>query len=151
LFHARILGLAPSKARAYMVRTGDWKYVLYENFRPQFFDLRNDPKELVDLGTSPDHDQIRYELRKDLLSWSRRRRFARTPIWRCRDRPWRSSDPLHLTPPNRGSSSNSHLRGIRVPVEEPSTASIADTAQNGTLIGIGRAPDRRMSSRRPVD
>jgi arylsulfatase A-like enzyme len=38
-----------------MVRTGDWKHVLYENFRPQLFDLRNDPKELADLGASPDH------------------------------------------------------------------------------------------------
>src|SRR5207245_9442840 len=28
----------------------------------------------------------------------------------------------HAAPPNRGSSSNSHLRGTRMPVEEPSTA-----------------------------
>jgi len=38
------------------------------------------------------------------------------------------SDRLHLAPPNRGISSNSHFRGTRVPVEEPSTASNSDIA-----------------------
>ena len=37
------------------------------------------------------------------------------------------SDRLHLAPPNCGSFSNSHLRGTRVPVEEPSTASNPDS------------------------
>ena len=36
------------------------------------------------------------------------------------------SNCSHLAPPIRGSSSNSYLRSTRVPVEEPSTASIAD-------------------------
>jgi hypothetical protein len=38
--------------------------------------------------------------------------------------------------PNRGSFSNSHLRGTRVPVEEPSTASIADSCT--VVRGSGR-------------
>jgi hypothetical protein len=34
---------------------------------------------------------------------------------------------LHdLAPPNRGSSAGTHIHGTHVPVEEPSTASIAD-------------------------
>ena len=73
----RILGLAPSEARAYMVRTDDWKYVLYENFRPQLFDLRNDPKELTDLGASPEHEQVRRELREELFSWFRHRKVRK--------------------------------------------------------------------------
>jgi hypothetical protein len=31
-----------------------------------------------------------------------------------------------LAPPNRGCFNSTHFRGTRVPVEEPSTASIAD-------------------------
>ena len=39
----------------------------------------------------------------------------------CRDR-------LHdLAPPNRGTSAGTHIHGTHVPVEEPSTASKADT------------------------
>ncbi len=36
------LAIAPERARAYMVRTQRWKYVLYEGFRPQLFDLERD-------------------------------------------------------------------------------------------------------------
>jgi hypothetical protein len=40
---------------------------------------------------------------------------------------------LHdLAPPNRGSLNSTHIHGTHVPVEEPSTASIADL-DNGFL------------------
>src|SRR6478752_8371926 len=48
----------------------------------------------------------------------------------CRDR-------LHdLAPPNRGGFNSTHIHGTHVPVEEPSTASIADpcTAAKGLAI-----------------
>ncbi len=44
------LELGPSEARSYMIRTREWKYVCHRHFRPQLFNLTNDPSELVDLG-----------------------------------------------------------------------------------------------------
>ena len=32
-----------------------WKYIHYEHFRPQLFDLNADPDEFHDLGVSPAH------------------------------------------------------------------------------------------------
>jgi arylsulfatase A-like enzyme len=70
LRHARRrLGLAPAEARAFMVRTTDWKYVHYERFPPQLFDLRNDPGELGDLGKSPSHQAVRDAMKDRLFSW----------------------------------------------------------------------------------
>ena len=77
--HARHhLGLGPEEARAFMVRTRDWKYVLYEKFRPQLFDLNEDPKELWDLGESPDHAAVRAEMHERLFAWLRQRRLRTT-------------------------------------------------------------------------
>jgi arylsulfatase A-like enzyme len=74
--HARnTVGLPPHAARAYMVRTEDWKYALFEGFCPQLFDLRGDPNELKDLGTDPDHTAIRAELHERLFEWMRGRRL----------------------------------------------------------------------------
>lgn len=39
----------------FMVRHGDWKYVHYEGYRPQLFNLRNDPDESRDLGEAPEY------------------------------------------------------------------------------------------------
>jgi hypothetical protein len=73
----RILNLAPSEARCYMVRTARWKYVLYEHFRPQLFDLRDDPQEQHDLGVSSEHADVREMLHEELFAWSRRRKMRR--------------------------------------------------------------------------
>jgi len=61
-----------------MVRTGRWKYLHYERFRPQLFDLGADPGELCDLGRSPDHVEVRAELHERLFAWLRRRRTRTT-------------------------------------------------------------------------
>ncbi len=75
LRHARrTLGLGVDEARGFMVRTADWKYVHYMKHPPQLFDLRIDPNELVDLGRSNDHAQVRAELRDRLLGWALARR-----------------------------------------------------------------------------
>ncbi len=59
LYKARLdLGVAPEKARAYMVRTTRWKYVWYKGFRQQLFDLQKDPQELEDLGSSAAHANV---------------------------------------------------------------------------------------------
>jgi len=67
-YQARIdLGIEPSQARAYMLKTNDWKYVYFKGFRPQLFDLKNDPLELEDLGESKNTQSIRSEFQGELL------------------------------------------------------------------------------------
>ncbi len=70
----RELGVSPDKARAFMLRTARWKYIVYEGFRPQLFDLENDPCELADLGADPRFASIRTDLDQRLFAWSRNRR-----------------------------------------------------------------------------
>jgi len=55
--------------RAYMVRTAVWKYVHWQGFRPQLFDLAADPQELRDLGAEPGHERVRSVMRDRLLDW----------------------------------------------------------------------------------
>jgi arylsulfatase A-like enzyme len=77
LRHARrTLGLAPNEARGFMVRSRQWKYVHFERYPPQLFDLEADPSELEDLGRSPapEHAARREELRELLLQWALARR-----------------------------------------------------------------------------
>lgn len=72
---ARIdLDVAPARARAYMLRTERWKYVLYEGFRPQLFDLAEDPRELSDRGADPAVESVRRELHERLFEWARSRK-----------------------------------------------------------------------------
>jgi arylsulfatase A-like enzyme len=65
----RTLGRAPDACRAWMVRTDRWKYVHWQDFRPQLFDLAADPHEFNDLGEDAGHEQVRREMRERLLSW----------------------------------------------------------------------------------
>jgi len=61
------LGRAPSQCRAAMLRTREWKYVHWEGFRPQLFDLTRDPLELADLGAASAYESVRQSLRERLL------------------------------------------------------------------------------------
>ena len=70
-----LLDLHPYDCRAYMLRTMRWKYILHERFRPQLFDLANDPDEFVDLGADPGYEATRRELHDQLFTWLRRRRI----------------------------------------------------------------------------
>ena len=70
----KYLGLEPAESRSFMVRTDRWKYILYEGFTPQLFDLDKDPDEFYDLGQSPDHAEIRSEMHERLFTWLRGRR-----------------------------------------------------------------------------
>jgi arylsulfatase A-like enzyme len=70
----RDLGVAPSSARAVMIRTEQWKYVVYEGFRAQLFDLQNDPQEFHDRGTDPLLNGVSADLHERLFTWSRTRR-----------------------------------------------------------------------------
>jgi arylsulfatase A-like enzyme len=56
-----------------MIVTERWKYILYEKFRPQLFDLENDPQEQNDLGRDDAHADVRAELHERLFRWLRTR------------------------------------------------------------------------------
>ena len=66
-------GKEPAEARGFMIRTYSWKYLLWEGYRSQLFDLENDPNEFDDLGESADHANIRAELHERLFRWLRTR------------------------------------------------------------------------------
>ena len=64
-----ILGRSPDACRAWMARTERWKYVHWQDFPPQLFDLASDPDEFEDLGRDPGLESIRREMRERLLEW----------------------------------------------------------------------------------
>ena len=74
----RDLGLGPGEARAFMVRTERWKYVHYEGFSPQLFDLEEDADEFFDRGTDPSAAAARAEMHERLFAWLRRRKYRTT-------------------------------------------------------------------------
>lgn len=79
LRHARHhLDVAVDKARAWMVRSERFKYIYYEGFEPQLFDMVEEPGEMVDLGRDPGFAAVRNEHRERLLEWLRGRRSRTT-------------------------------------------------------------------------
>ncbi len=67
-----LLNLPPYDCRGVMVREPRWKYIHYNRFRPQLFDLHHDPEELVDLGDDPAYTKLRKELQLLIVDWRRR-------------------------------------------------------------------------------
>jgi len=65
----RTLRRAPDVCRAWMVRGDRWKYVHWQDFRPQLFDLAADPEEFVDLGADASHETVRETMRGHLMTW----------------------------------------------------------------------------------
>ncbi len=63
-------GRAALDCRSYMIATHEWKYIHAPGFPPVLFDLANDPDELVDLGRSPDHAEVRQSMFNRLAEWS---------------------------------------------------------------------------------
>ena len=55
-----------------MIREKRWKYIHYNLFRPQLFDLDNDPAELNDLGDDAAHQSVRDDMQGLLIDWRRR-------------------------------------------------------------------------------
>lgn len=72
------LGLQPDQTRAFMVRNERWKFIHYEHFRPQLFDLESDPLELNDLGLDPEYEQVRQEMSEAMFEWFRTRKMRTT-------------------------------------------------------------------------
>ncbi len=73
-----ILERTPSEARAVMIRTARWKYVSYDGFPPQLFDLEADLLEQQDLGQAPEHASLRAELEARIADWARHRKLRLT-------------------------------------------------------------------------
>ena len=72
------LGVTPAEARGHMLRTQRYKYILWENFASQLFDLEADPSEQHDLGNDPAHASVRAELHEKLFRWFRLRKLRVT-------------------------------------------------------------------------
>jgi len=51
-----------------MIRSGKWKLIFYNGYRPQLFDLAADPRELDDLAEQPTHRAVRERLERALLA-----------------------------------------------------------------------------------
>lgn len=51
-----------SPSGGYMLRKGRYKYHYYVGYRPELFDLENDPEELVDLASDPDYEGVLAEM-----------------------------------------------------------------------------------------
>ncbi len=77
--HARnSLSRKADECRAFMVRNKRWKYVFFDGFGPQLFDLDNDPLEFKDLGSNPDYIEVREALFKRLFKWMSQRKLRTT-------------------------------------------------------------------------
>lgn len=63
------LGLGVNDCHAWMLRDERWKYVHYQGFRPQLFDLEQDPMELQDLSGDPSMTDILAGFKERLFDW----------------------------------------------------------------------------------
>ncbi len=72
----QVLGRGVQDCRAFMVRTADRKYVHWQGFRPQYFDLAADPDEFHDRGADAGFATDRARLAEQLFEWlaTRKRR-----------------------------------------------------------------------------
>jgi len=57
---------AGSISACYMIRKGDWKYIHYTGFRPELFNLREDPEELMDRAADPACQDVLADLEDEL-------------------------------------------------------------------------------------
>ena len=72
------LGIAAREARAVMIRTAKWKYIHHLKFRPELYDLEDDPNEFTDLGADPAYEEIRSRMREMLTENFLARNFRTT-------------------------------------------------------------------------
>ena len=56
-------------AEKYLVRRDDWKYAHYMGDTPELYHLREDPKEMNNLASSPAHRETAARFEKELLAW----------------------------------------------------------------------------------
>ena len=73
-----MLNRDPEQCRAFMIRTKLWKYIYYDGFLPQLFNLERDPNEMDDLGNKKEYAGIRELLFKRLFDWITKRKLRTT-------------------------------------------------------------------------
>ncbi len=66
------LGTPLDKSGMVTVVDKRWKYTWFRDFRPVLFDLEKDPRELIDLGADPDHEEVRQHFDATILEWATR-------------------------------------------------------------------------------
>jgi len=71
----RQLDIPVSQCRAWMVRDARYKYIFYEGFQPQLFDLVDDPDELIDLSGDSAHKELLCRFESQLFAWFRQRKI----------------------------------------------------------------------------
>lgn len=64
-----VLGIKPYESRATMVCDSRWKYIYYQGFPHQLFDLEQDPDELNDVGGDPDFVSVTRRMQDALFEW----------------------------------------------------------------------------------
>jgi arylsulfatase A-like enzyme len=78
----RRLGEPTGQHMAWMVRTARWKYVHWTSgYRPQLFDLVQDPQEFHDLGADGTLAGVRDAMRHRLLTWFTKLKSRTTITW----------------------------------------------------------------------
>jgi arylsulfatase A-like enzyme len=78
----RRLGEPTGQHMAWMVRTARWKYIHWSSgYRPQLFDLQDDPLEFHDLGADGALAGVRDAMRHRLLTWFTGLKSRTTITW----------------------------------------------------------------------
>ncbi|ODA35278.1 phosphonate monoester hydrolase [Veronia pacifica] len=70
----KTLGLSPDQSKAVMITDGRWKYIHYEHFSPQLFDLETDPCEFDDIAMTEPGQEVCKRMEKALFLWFRQRK-----------------------------------------------------------------------------
>ena len=58
---------AGSVTGAFMIRQGPWKYIYYQGFEPELFNLETDPEETTNVATLEENQSVMEKLHKELL------------------------------------------------------------------------------------
>ncbi|MBT2792088.1 sulfatase-like hydrolase/transferase [Paraburkholderia strydomiana] len=77
----QILGRDPAACHGMMIREGRYKYMHWQDYRPQLFDLHDDPDELCDLGRDPALERVRSRMRDALIDWNDKRKTRATETY----------------------------------------------------------------------
>ena len=76
----QFLGRQPDACQGFMVRDARYKFIAWDGYADQLFDLRDDPSEFDDRGTDPALAGVRERMRDRLLDWfaTRKHRASET-------------------------------------------------------------------------
>jgi arylsulfatase A-like enzyme len=66
-----VLQRRPDECKGFMVRDERYKYMHWQGYSCQLFDLKEDPDELHDLGLHPAHASTRADMQARLFQWFR--------------------------------------------------------------------------------